>query len=117
MLSYGSYTVIPSGPYSFIVDSQRISVSSNLKVYIFFKQVALEAKVQSLEKENKKLLKLNETLQSKTSYMANQVQKACSSSYQLTRGYSKRKSPNEYSECHCHTLKRQRNVKCASSLE
>ena len=79
--------------------------------------MALETKVQLLEKENQELLKHNETLQSQTSYMANQVQKVCSSGYQLTRGYSKSKSPDQYSERHRRTLKRQRTVKCASSLE
>ena len=62
-------------------------------------------------------MKHNEMLQSQTSYISNQVQKACSSGYQLTQGYSNSKSPDQYSERHCRTLKHQRTVKCAASLE
>ena len=62
-------------------------------------------------------MKQNETLQSQTSFMANNVQEACSSGYQLTRGYSKSKSPHQYSERHRRTLKRQRAIKCAASLK
>ena len=69
-----------------------------------------------VEKENQPLHRSNKILQQQASYLSNQVQKAQSNGFQLTRGYTTTKSPYDYSKRHQRNLKRQRTDKCTSSL-
>ena len=79
-------------------------------------QAVLESKQKELEEENQQLHRANKILQQQASYLSNQIQKAQSSGFQPTRGYTRTKSPSEYSICHQYNLKHQRTEKCASSL-
>ena len=82
---------------------------------MFTHQVALESK-QKLEQENQHLQKTNKILQQQASYLSNQVQKAQSDGFLLTRGYTRTKPSSDYSKRHQRNLKHQRTEKCTSSL-
>ena len=51
-----------------------------------------------------------------SSYLSSQVQKTQSDGFLLTRGYTRTKSPFDYSKCHQHNLKHHQTEKCTSSL-
>lgn len=76
----------------------------------------LRSERDSLLKENIKLHKHSNSLQSQVTTLSGQLQKACSSGYKPTRGPSKRKSPSQYTDRHNRELKRMRKDKCSSSL-
>ena len=67
-------------------------------------------------KENKKLHRHSNGLQSQVTTLSGQLQKACSSGYKPTRGPSKRKSPSQYTDRHNRELEKIRKDKCNGSL-
>lgn len=55
-------------------------------------------------------------MQQQAIYLSDQLQKAQSGGFQVTRGHTRTKSPSDYSQRHQRNLRHQRSAKCASSL-
>jgi len=69
-----------------------------------------------LQKENRELKQRCKSLETQSTFLSGQVQKAVNKGFTPSRGASKRKLPSEYTDRHCRGLKKRRKDKCVGSL-